>query len=356
MIRREFNRIAFAGLAAAAVAVPGRRAGANERRIRIGQIGVSHSHAEGKLATIQKLGDVFDFAGISEKQAGKKAAARVKPAFRGVKWMSEQALLETPGLEAVLIETDPDDLVETAMKCVSRGLHVHVDKPPGRSLKPLRRLLHSAGEKPVVVQTGYMFRYNPAFTFCLEVVRKGWLGKVFEVGGIISKAVREERRPGLTADYGGAMMLLGCHLIDMVIAVCGKPDRITGFRRRTHPSKDDLYDNELAVLEYPGITATVRSSLVEVDGQHRRQFVVCGTEGTLEISPLEPPAVLLSLCEDRGGYKKGSRQVRFPEMTGRYDDQLLHFAAMIQGKECNPWSAVHELNVQEALIQASGRL
>ena len=50
------------------------------------------------------------------------------------------------------------------------------------------------------------------------------------------------------------------------------------------------------------------------------------------------------------------KKISLPQMTGRYDDQLLHFAAMIRGKERNPWSAAHELNVQEALIQASGRL
>ena len=70
---------------------------------------------------------------------------------------------------------------------------------------------------------------------------------------------------------------------------------MVSFNRNTHPELDQLNDNCLAVFQYPRATATVRSSLVEVDGNRRRQFVVCGTLGTIAIVPLEPPQLTLTM-------------------------------------------------------------
>lgn len=62
---------------------------------------------------------------------------------------------------------------------------------------------------------------------------------------------------------------------------------------------DTFQDNMLAVFEYPKATATVKSSGVEVEGFLRRQFTVCGTEGTFHIQPLDKPSVTLSLSKER---------------------------------------------------------
>jgi predicted dehydrogenase len=352
LTRREFTR--FAGLAAGSMAFPGiwSQAGKKGRKIRIGQIGTSHSHAAGKIETLKKLDHLFELAGIAEDNPEYRKAAEQKSDFQGLSWVSEKELLEFSGLEAVTIETDLDDLVPTAIRCIERGLHVHIDKPPGTSMDSLEKLLRMASDGNRVIQMGYMFRYNPAFLFCQKAVDQGWLGKLFEVDGVISKVVGAERRPGLAKMYRGAMMLLGCHLIDMVVAVCGKPEKVTGYRRQTLP--DDLYDNELAVFEYDGITATVRSTLAEIEGQRRRQFVVCGSNGTLEIRPLEPPVVHLSLKRPAGKFDEGYQTVQLPKLGERYEAQLVDFAEMIRGTKENLYSMAHELNVHQALLEAAG--
>ncbi len=42
---------------------------------------------------------------------------------------------------------------------------------------------------------GYMFRHNPAFKFCFQAAQNGWLGDVFEIHGVISKAIGAEQDP-----------------------------------------------------------------------------------------------------------------------------------------------------------------
>jgi predicted dehydrogenase len=121
-----------------------------------------------------------------------------------------------------------------------------------------------------------------------------------------------------------------------------------------------LYDNGLAVFEYPKTTATIRTASLEVEGYQRRQLVVCGDEGTIEIRPLEtydvrlpqPLKLKLTLSSPRESFKKGTQEVVFPKPPGRYDSQLIELARIIRGEIENPYPLSHELMVQEALLAA----
>jgi predicted dehydrogenase len=184
-------------------------------------------------------------------------------------------------------------------------------------------------------------------------VQEGWLGDVFEADGVISKTIDAQQRKRL-AVYPGSMFELGCHLIDAMVKVLGRPDRVTGFSRRTRPEQDNLADNQLAVFEYAQSTATIRSALIEVAGQQRRQFVVCGDRGTVDIRPLEPPRLLFAADRASKRYKKGYQEVKLPPMPGRYDDQLIELARIIRGEKESEYQPEHDLAVQEAVLKTSG--
>jgi predicted dehydrogenase len=66
---------------------------------------------------------------------------------------------------------------------------------------------------------GYMFRNNSGFQFCFDAVKKGWLGDVSEVHGVMSKTTSARRRQALAQYPGVAMYELGGHLIDRLIAI-----------------------------------------------------------------------------------------------------------------------------------------
>ena len=92
---------------------------------------------------------------------------------------------------------------------------------------------------------------------------------------------------------------------------------------------------------------------MEVDGFQRRQFVVCGDRGTVDIRPLEPPQVRLALAEPRGGFAKGYQDVPMPGHT-RYDGDFADLARVIRGEKPLDFSPSHDLAVQEAVLLASG--
>ncbi len=321
------------------------------RRIKIGQIGVGHAHAS-KLSVYRSSPD-YEVVGIVESDPAFRQRAQNQPAYKDGPWMTEEQLLNSPGLEAVLVETRVRDLLNTAQACVAAGKHIHLDKPAGESLPQFRRILESASRQKLLVQMGYMYRYNPAVVLLREFLEKGWLGDVFEVHTVMSKVVNPAARNGL-ADYrGGIMFELGCHIIDLVVGVLGNPAKVTAFSQHAGPVADGLADNMLAVFEYPKAMATVKSSAMEVDGFARRHLAVCGTEGTFHIQPLDNPSARVALATRRDSYKKGYQDVAFPKYT-RYVGDALDMARIIRGEKPSDFPIEHDLAVQTALLSACG--
>lgn len=326
--------------------------------IRIGQIGVGHAHASEKMAALRRLPEFYEVVGVAEES---EPYPRSREPYEGIKRLTVDELLDTPGLQAVAVETNMPELVPTAMRCMQRGLHMHMDKPAGETLEPFRQLVEGCRERSIAIQSGYMYRSNPAIGFCFRALREGWLGDVFQLDAVMSRFDGDRYRRFM-ADYpGGAMYIFGSHLIDLAIAMLGRPENVVSFQRATRD--DGFNDNGLAVLEYPRATATIRSCVAEADGMKHRRLVVCGTKGTAEVCPLENPAdhyrldplhVRLTLREDTPDYPAGTHDISAGVMNNRYDDQLIELARVINGEIDNPYPYEHELLVQETLLAAAG--
>lgn len=322
------------------------------KKLKIGQIGVGHSHAKGKMEVLRQSPD-WDVVGVVEPNPELRAEAQRNEIYRDLRWMAAEELLGTPGLQAVAVETTVDRLLEVAHQCIATGKHIHLDKPPGSSLTEFKRLLSESDRQGLVVQLGYMYRYNPAILLLHKLLDKGWLGEVFEIHAVMSKEVGASKRQRWSKYPGGTMYELGCHLIDLVVGVLGKPDEVESYNTHTGEFDDDLLDNMLAVCKYPRATATVKSTALEVEGFARRQFVVCGTKGTLHIQPLDDPTAQLALSEPRGEFSQGYQEVTFAPYK-RYEADLAELASVIRGEKVVEYGSAHDLAAQETLLQACG--
>ena len=320
-------------------------------RIKVGQIGVGHAHAT-KLE-VYRRSEEYEVVGIVEPDKGLRERSGSVAAYRDLPWMSEEQLLNVPGLQAVLVETRVRDLLDTAGRCIAAGKHVHLDKPAGDSLPQYGQLLAAAEKQKLLVQMGYMFRYNPAVVLMRKFLSEGWLGDVFEVHTVMSKVVPDAQRRELAEFKGGIMFELGCHVIDLVIGVLGRPDRVQAIARHSGPQQDGLLDNMLALLEYPLASATVKSSAIEVNGGARRHFVVCGSRGTFHIQPLDSPNVVYTLDQNRGEYKQGTHEIKFGNYE-RYVGDAADMARILRGEKGCDFSYAHDLAVQETVLLASG--
>lgn len=332
------------------------------KKIKIGQIGVCHEHAEGKIKSLRRLPDVFEIVGVVDDRVSQsaKVAGSNLSAYEGLKWLTEAELFSMPDLDAVTVETPNDDLVQTALRCMDRKLAMHMDKPPGSDLKSFEALIRGCEERKLPFQMGYMFRNNPAFQFCLKAARENWLGDIFEVQANMSHNYGGEAYQHYLGKFqGGILFNLGCHLIDFIVSLMGQPDEITSFLKSTAGLPETITNNGIAILDYPHATATIRACSFEVGGLDHRRLKICGSKGTIELSPLErfdgkPLQMEMTLREGNDAYPAGTHVVDFGVRLDRYEDQLLEFAKLIRGEMENPYTREHDDQVQEVVLAASG--
>lgn len=319
------------------------------KKIKVAQIGVGHAHAT-KLGVYRRSED-YEVVGVCESDVGLKKRAQNAATYRDLQWLSDEQIYNRDDVDVVLVETQVRDSLDVAEACIDAGKHIHLDKPAGESFEQFDRILRKAEKKKLIVQMGYMYRYNPAIVLLREMLEKQWLGEVFEIHTVMSKVVPPATRKALAEYPGGIMFELGCHILDLVIGVLGKPDSISSVNRHSAKHEDQLVDNMLAILEYKNAMATVKSSALEVEGFARRHFVVCGTKGTFHIQPLDNPSVRLALSEPQGKYKKGYQTVTFPKYS-RYVDDAADMARIIRGEKENDFPYEHDRIVQRTLLQA----
>ena len=268
-----------------------------------------------------------------------------------------------PDLDAVAIEVSEKNLSKYALMAAERGLHIHMDKPGGTELDDFRRLIEVVRSNGTVLHTGYMYRYNPAFIEILEKIRRGDIGEVYSVDAQMSCYSPINTRKWLGELPGGNMFNLGCHLVDMVLRIQGLPEEVIPLNASTGIDGINTTDFGMAALRYKNGVSTVKTCAVERGGFCRRQFVVYGSKGTLELRPIERDATDKhddsKLCTDI--YETYSDEwVTVPSVhtTGvyhRYDSMMAAFAEFVRGERKNPYSLDYELKLYETLLKACGK-
>ena len=328
-------------------------------KIRFAQYGIAHGHASGK-AKVMKASDDVDFAGVYEPSPEIREALGSHEAYEGVHWFSSAGeMLEDESIAGIAVQGRVLHNLDFARAALDHGKHVWLDKPAGDDLEAFREVLDIAREKGLCVQLGYMFRYNAGFQFVLDWAHSGKLGKIFSVRGRISTNRSDEASwkqwDSRGEHEGGIMFILACHLIEIIVTLIGRPERMTWFAQNLDDTFPWFQDNTACVFEYPDAMATLESTASEVSSGASRRLEVYGTRGSAILEPLEPPALRLCLDEDRDGYVKGWQQVEV-ENRPRYVESLRALVADIRGEKSPDRSLDHEFTVQETVLRAVGML
>lgn len=319
--------------------------------IKIGQIGIGHNHGEAKMATVRKFPELFQVIGYAEEDEEWIRKRGGMKGYQGLPRLSVEEVIAQS--DAVLVECDVWNLTKYAKMCIDAGTHIHMDKPASGSLEEYKALLDSAEAQGLVVQLGYMYRYNPAVLKCFEAAKSGELGEIYSINAEMSTFHSPEYKQWLTNFPGGIMYILGSHLVDLIVYLLGEPEKVTSFLKKTQLDGIDLEDNNLAVLEYEKALARVFVSSVEVNGWGRRQLMVSGSKGTVNIVPLENECTMTwadtkistNCYEDM----KQTVPVRDLPKDCRYDDMMQDFYAYVMGTKKNPFSYAHDYTVQKVI-------
>ncbi|MCG3196450.1 MAG: Inositol 2-dehydrogenase/D-chiro-inositol 3-dehydrogenase [bacterium] len=354
MNRREFSTQVAAGLSllgtqgATAEQAPSRA----PSPIRCAQIGLDHGHSLDVLPILRKSPD-WEVVGICEPDQAHRETFGKSERLRGVRRLTEEEILRDDSIRMVAVETRADRVLRFGRAAIEAGKHVHLDKPPGTSLPEFKELLNAAEQRGLIVQLGYMFRYNAGFDLVRRAVGEGWLGDVYAIHSSMCTDLTPEKRERIASYPGGILLELGCHLIDMIVLLLGGPNKVSSFTKHSGDFEDGLIDSGVAVLEYSHALVSVEVSAMERNAFRTRRFKVLGTQGSALLEPLEPPGARLSLKFPAGGLESGTHEIEVPEHE-RHVRDFEELARCIRGQGEFPYSKEHDYLAQRTALWAAG--
>ena len=244
------------------------------------QYGTKHGHAEGVLKVMLENSDV-EVAGVHEPDAARREELQRREAtpWSAVRWLDRSEVLDDPTIVAVSSEgLNAESLAQTE-EIIDAGKHAFYDKPAGDDYPHFQRVVAKAKERGLLIQLGYMFRYHDGFSRIAEWARSGFLGHVFAIRAHMSTSIDAEAHRRISVHPGGVFYDLAGHVLDQVVWILGRPDRVTSFMRRDVSTVEGFTDNGLAVFEYESAMATIDIAAMEPKPPARR-FEVYGDRGS----------------------------------------------------------------------------
>ena len=331
------------------------------RKIKIAQIGTSkNSHGRLIWKSILKQSDLFDVVGYAFPEGEREKFPSQIKYFDGYREMTVEQILSDPEIEAVAVETEEIHLTKYALLAAKAGKHVHMEKPGGTDLAEFEELIAAMKKSGKVFSAGYMYRFNPKIMEAMEKIARGELGKIYAVEAHMDCLHRPELKSWLSTFPGGMLFYLGCHLIDLIYRIQGEPEKVIPLSCSTGFDGVKSEDYGMAVFKYQNGVSFAKTSACEPGGFLRRQLVICGEKGTIEIKPLEVipkgKGTLLytvsSECFSADWHKpwESSKTAVFD----RYDAMMQNFAEMVNGKQ-NPYTYDYELNLYKLILKACGK-
>lgn len=334
------------------------------RKIRIAQIGLNaNSHSIPVWFRLMRNTEVFDLAGYVLPEGEREKYPDKMEQLEGYPELTLQQVLEDETIEAVAVETDEIYLTKYALLAAKAGKHIHMEKPGGVSPEAFEELIGIMKKTGKVFHVGYMYRYNPVIREAIARVKRGELGTITSVEAHMSAPHTPQVRQWLENFPGGMMFFLGCHLVDLVLQIQGKPLCVTPFNCCTDTDGVTALDYGMAVLEYPNGVSFVKTNAHEPGGYARRQLVITGTKATLELKPLELQAsetktstviVTDKTCYDNYASWQDTGVFTPGQPHHRYDDMMVTFARMVAGEVENPYPYDYELELFRLLLQCCG--
>lgn len=336
------------------------------RKIKAAQIGIGHDHATAAILSLKKYSDIFDLVGYAVVPEDENASFKldfVKGTYSSVPEMTVDEILSYPSLDAVIIETEDRALTKYAYMAAKKGLNIHMDKPGGIDSDEFDALIDEVERQNVVFHTGYMYRHNPAVKKLREDMENGRLGEIYSVEAHMNCSHPVSKRNWLEGYPGGMLYYLGCHLIDLVYTFAGEPEEIIPLSTPIGTDGVTACDFGMAAFKYKNGVSFVKSTAVEPGGFFRRQLVVCGTKGTVELKPFE--WLSLGHPEMVGAQTTGVRETfdfdwhtkgdyHDTEVFDRYGVMLEAFASYVRGDEVNPFTPEYERKLHKIILKACG--
>jgi hypothetical protein len=137
-------------------------------RLRVGVIGGGLIAQVEHIPNLLSLGELFELKGVSDPSATVRNGLTAR---FGVPVVADAAQLLGLGLDAVVIAAPDPWHGSLTRQAMDEGLHVFCEKPLCYGLEEIDDLAAAQQRNEVILQVGYMKRFDPSFEAALELVR-----------------------------------------------------------------------------------------------------------------------------------------------------------------------------------------
>jgi predicted dehydrogenase len=207
-------------------------------KIKIGLIGLGYV---GKIHLRNSLkltnANLIAISDISKKALNKAKKDGVKKTYTNY-----EQLLKDPQVDAVIIALPTHLHLQCAKQAAEAGKHIFLEKPIARNLEEAKEIVAFAQKNSVKLMVGYPLRFNKSFRELKAKMENGSLGDVeiayatfISSGPFFHRA--ESHAPIPVPEWwfnkeltgGGALMDVGCHIINLLRWYFGEITTIKGY-------------------------------------------------------------------------------------------------------------------------------
>jgi len=209
-----------------------------------------------------------DEARAQDRRARFAPAARIYPGM--------EQLLAGESLDFVDILSPPGLHRQQCLLAAQAGLHIVCQKPLCDRLAEARDLVGALRNHRGRFVVHENHRYRPWFREILRLTSDGSLGRLRHLEFVQHDATEPAQKVNTEGEHG-VMLQYGVHLVDMIHALLGVPQRVQARMLRGHPrvrGESQVH----TVLEYPEATAILNVSWKQT-GVQQGHVLVIGDRG-----------------------------------------------------------------------------
>ena len=205
----------------------------------------------------------------------------------GVRYYTHYSKLLDEGLDVLFVCMTNDIAPDVTIAGLEKGLHVFCEKPPGRDLNDIARVIECERRHPKqLLKYGFNHRYHDSVKEALRIIRSGELGRVLNLRGVYGKSAiitfRSDWRTRRSVAGGGILLDQGIHMVDMMRLFAGEFSEIHSFVSNDH-WHHDVEDNAYALMRTPDrVVAMLHSSATE--WRHRFRLEIALSEGAITLA------------------------------------------------------------------------
>ena len=187
----------------------------------------------------------------------------------GVRSYKSYKQLLTENLDILIVCLTNDLAPEVTIAGLETGLHVFCEKPPGRNVSDITRVIDIEKKKPnLKLMYGFNHRYHSSVQDALKLVRSNEMGKVINIRGVYGKAKlitfnQPDWRTQREVSGGGVLLDQGIHMVDLMRLFGGEYKDVSSFISNGHWGYN-VEDNAYALMRTDnGIVAMLNSSATQ---------------------------------------------------------------------------------------------